>query len=101
MLVELSNSEIEMILEWYGYYQDEERGGYGTSETDLDLVDKLQRLRQISRPTSNIICYNCNGTGKVQQTDIDWDECRTCNGTGNIERSTSNTNTERAMKKTI
>lgn len=28
------------------------------------------------------VCPSCEGTGKVQQTDIDWDECRRCNGTG-------------------
>lgn len=30
------------------------------------------------------VCPSCKGSGEVQQTDIDWDECRKCNGTGQI-----------------
>jgi DnaJ-class molecular chaperone len=80
MLVELSNSEIEMLLEWYGYFEDDGNRGYGTSEKHLDLVEKFERLKETPRPT----CPRCGGSGEVQQTDIDWDKCRTCNGSGKI-----------------
>jgi DnaJ-class molecular chaperone len=31
-----------------------------------------------------ITCPTCNGEGEVQQTDIDYDECRRCSGKGKI-----------------
>jgi len=36
------------------------------------------------RLTKTQICPVCHGEGEVQQTDIDWDDCRRCDGTGEI-----------------
>lgn len=35
-------------------------------------------------PCTTHVCPSCKGTGEVQQTDIDYDDCRRCNGSGQI-----------------
>lgn len=55
-------------------------------EQYLASEDGKQALSLFSVSNNEVaICPICRGKGEVQQTDIDWDDCRRCNGTGQTD----------------
>lgn len=62
-------------------FRDEERK---LKEALLRMENVIIELANMP-PDTMIDCPTCEGTGKVQQTDVDWDPCRRCNGTGRIK----------------
>lgn len=54
------------------------------NDTAIPIADRIRIRDEIYALKQKVPCDLCNGEGKVQQTDTDWDTCRRCNGSGHL-----------------
>lgn len=54
---------------------------------DINIITAPTEDKKAPVEEDKITCKHCNGVGKHQVSDIDYDDCRTCNGYGYVIKS--------------